>query len=354
MSISARAVLGGGLMGSGIAESAARAGLETVIRDIDDAACEAARGRIEKSLGRVRDKGKLTDAEYEEIRGRVSYTADLEDLADADLVIEAVPENLELKRQILADVAGVVSPECLIASNTSSIAIAQLAGGLPHPGRVLGLHFFSPVPVMALVEIVVALRTSDATRESAEDFARSIGKEAIVAKNRSGLVVHMLLVPYLMAAMRMYEEGFAAAADIDRGMQLGCGYPMGPRTLCDMIGLDVLHMVCDSLYDEYCRPGVRPATDPQTHGGERLTRPEGERRFLRLLKSKGTATTIVLSERSASRGRPTGSVGRTAMVNGACSSVVITSVVGRRGVPGKSGNRALYIRDVSSNRPKAA
>jgi 3-hydroxybutyryl-CoA dehydrogenase len=252
------AVLGGGLMGSGIAESGARAGLETVIRDVDDAACEAARGRIEKSLGRVRDKGKLTDAEYEEILGRVTYTSDIADLAGADLVIEAVPENLELKRAILAELTEVVSPDCLIASNTSSLAIAQLAGALPNPERVLGLHFFSPVPVMALVEIVVSLRTSDATRESAEDFAKTIGKEAIVAKDRSGFVVNMLLVPYLMAAMRMYEEGFATAEDIDRGMQLGCGYPMGPLTLCDMIGLDVLAMVCDSLYDEYRRPEYVP------------------------------------------------------------------------------------------------
>jgi 3-hydroxybutyryl-CoA dehydrogenase len=245
-------------MGSGIAESAARAGLPTVVRDVDEAACEAARARIERSLGRVRDRGKLSDADYEETLSRVTFTADLSGLADADLVIEAVPENLELKRAILAEVAGVVSPDCLIASNTSSIAIAQLAGGLPQPERVLGLHFFSPVPVMALVEIVVALRTSDASRESAEDFVAKIGKEAIVAKDRSGFVVNMLLVPYLMAAMRMYEEGFATAEDIDRGMQLGCGYPMGPLTLCDMIGLDVLYMVCDSLYDEYRRPEYVP------------------------------------------------------------------------------------------------
>jgi 3-hydroxybutyryl-CoA dehydrogenase len=251
-------VLGGGLMGSGIAESTARAGLPTVVREIDGAACDAARGRIERSLGRVRDKGKLTDAEFGEILGRISYADDLRSLADADLVIEAVPENLELKRTILAEVGAIVSPEALIASNTSSIAIAQLAGGLPQPERVLGLHFFSPVPVMTLVEIVVALRTSDGTREAAEGFARTIGKEAIVAKDRSGFVVNMLLVPYLMAAMRMYEEGFATAEDIDRGMQLGCGYPMGPLTLCDMIGLDVLYMVCDSLYDEYRRPEYVP------------------------------------------------------------------------------------------------
>ncbi|MBS1842853.1 MAG: 3-hydroxybutyryl-CoA dehydrogenase [Actinobacteria bacterium] len=258
MKVEPLAVLGGGLMGSGIAESAASAGLPVIVRDVDKEACAAARARIEGSVGRLRDKGRLTDARFEEILGRISYTAELEDLADADLVIEAVPENLELKRAILAELVEVVAPEALIASNTSSLAIAQLASGMPAPERFLGLHFFSPVPVMALVEIVVALRTSEATREAAEGFAVTIGKEAIVAKDRSGFVVNMLLVPYLMAAMRMYEEGFATAADIDRGMQLGCGHPMGPLALCDMIGLDVLCMVCDSLYDEYRRPEYVP------------------------------------------------------------------------------------------------
>jgi 3-hydroxybutyryl-CoA dehydrogenase len=232
--------------------------LPVIVRDVDEVACEAARGRIEKSLGRARDGGRISAAEHDETLSRVVYTERLEDLAGVDLVIEAVPEDLALKRSILAELAGVVAADTLIASNTSSIAIAQLAGGLPGPERVLGLHFFSPVPAMALVEIVVALRTSDATREAAEAFAATIGKEAIVAKDRSGFVVNMLLVPYLMAAMRMYEERFATAEDIDRGMKLGCGYPMGPLTLCDMIGLDVLSMVCDSLYDEYRRPEYVP------------------------------------------------------------------------------------------------
>jgi 3-hydroxybutyryl-CoA dehydrogenase len=258
MSIEGIAVLGGGLMGSGIAEAVARAGLPVVVRDVDEAAFKAARGRIEKSLGRARDTGKIEISEYDEVLARISYTDRLEDIAGVDLVIEAVPENVELKMAILGEVAGVVSDQTLIASNTSSIAIAQLAGGLPRPDRVLGLHFFSPVPVMALVEIVVALRTSDATREHAQGFVKRIGKEAIVSKDRSGFVVNMLLVPYLMAAMRMYEEGFATAEDIDRGMQLGCGYPMGPLALCDMIGLDVLYMVCDSLYDEYRQPAYVP------------------------------------------------------------------------------------------------
>jgi 3-hydroxybutyryl-CoA dehydrogenase len=258
MSIERVAVLGGGLMGSGIAESTARAGLPVVIRDIDEAAFEAARGRIEKSLGRVRDSGKIEAAEYDEVLGRITYTERVEDLADADLVIEAVPENIELKTAILGQVAGVVSEDALIASNTSSIAIAQLAGTLPNPERVLGLHFFSPVPLMRLVEIVIALDTSDATRATAEEFAERIGKRGIVTKDRAGFLVNALLVPYLVAAMRMFEEKFASAEDIDEGMKLGAGYPMGPLTLSDMIGLDVMLMVCESLHDEFREPAYVP------------------------------------------------------------------------------------------------
>ncbi|MDX6654203.1 MAG: 3-hydroxybutyryl-CoA dehydrogenase, partial [Solirubrobacterales bacterium] len=208
-SIERVAVLGGGLMGSGIAESVARTGVPVVVRDVDEAAFEAARGRVEKSLGRARDGGKIDADEYEEILGRVSYTDRLEAIADADLVVEAVPENADLKAAILGQVAGIVSEDALIASNTSSIPIAQLAAGLPRPDRVLGLHFFSPVPVMGLIEIVVALDTSEETVASAQDFAERVGKRAIITKDRSGFIVNMLLVPYLMAAVRMYEEGFA-------------------------------------------------------------------------------------------------------------------------------------------------
>jgi 3-hydroxybutyryl-CoA dehydrogenase len=192
------------------------------------------------------------------ILDRIAYTDRLEDVADADLVIEAVPENAELKANILGQVAGIVGVEALIASNTSSIPIAQLAAGIERPERVLGLHFFSPVPVMRLVEIVVALDTAEATVAAAQDFAAKVGKRAIVTKDRSGFIVNMLLVPYLMAAVRMYEEGFASAEDIDEGMKLGCGHPMGPLTLCDMIGLDVLYSVCDSLYEEFKEPAYAP------------------------------------------------------------------------------------------------
>ncbi len=258
MRIEKVAVLGGGLMGSGIAESVARAGLEVTVRDIDEAAVAGAATRIAASLHRAVEGGKLSGEEAEEVRRRISLTHDLEAVSEADLVVEAVPENAELKANILAQVAGYVSEQALIASNTSSIPIAQLAAGLHRPERVLGLHFFSPVPVMPLLEVVVALDTSAATVEAASEFAERIGKTPIVTKDRSGFIVNMLLVPYLMAAVRMYEEEFATRESIDEGMKLGCGHPMGPLTLCDFIGLDVLYSVCDSLYEEFKRPEYAP------------------------------------------------------------------------------------------------
>jgi 3-hydroxybutyryl-CoA dehydrogenase len=258
MAIERVAILGGGLMGSGIAESVARAGLPVVVRDLDRTAVGAARKRVDASLAHAEERGKIDASEAERIRSRIEMTTELGELAGADLVIEAVPENAELKAGILAQVAGIVSEEALIASNTSSIPIAQLAAGISSPERVLGLHFFSPVPVMKLVEVVVALDTSEATLASAREFAERIGKRAIVTKDRSGFIVNMLLVPYLMAAVRMYEEGFASAEDIDEGMKQGCGHPMGPLTLSDFIGLDVLYAIGDSLYEEFKRTEYAP------------------------------------------------------------------------------------------------
>jgi 3-hydroxybutyryl-CoA dehydrogenase len=258
MSIEKVAVIGGGLMGSGIAESVTRAGLTVTVRDVDDAAVEAARGRVEGSLERAVAGGKMDAAESEAILGRLALTTEVGDLADADLVIEAVPENARLKTKILGEVAAVVSEETVISSNTSSIPIAQLAAGVPRPERVLGLHFFSPVPVMKLIEVVSALDTDEPTLEAAREFAARIGKTPIETKDRSGFIVNMLLVPYLMAAVRMYEEGFATREAIDEGMKLGCGHPMGPLTLSDFIGLDVLYAIGDSLYEEFKRAEYAP------------------------------------------------------------------------------------------------
>ena len=251
-------MIGGGLMGSGIAEVTAAAELSVVVREVDEEAARAARGRVEESLARAVTRTKVSQAAAQEALERIEFTSHLHELADVDLVIEAVPEDADLKTAVLAEVAEVVEPHALIASNTSSIPIAQLAAAVPDPTRVLGLHFFSPVPVMGLVELVVALDTSPETVERARRFVERIGKTAIETKDRSGFIVNMLLVPYLMAAVRMYEEGFATRESIDQGMKLGCGHPMGPLTLCDFIGIDVIYSVCVELYEEFKRPEYAP------------------------------------------------------------------------------------------------
>jgi 3-hydroxybutyryl-CoA dehydrogenase len=252
------AVLGGGLMGAGIAEAAASAGMRVAVRDVDDPALEAARARVERSLDQRVRRGTIDASDGANAFERVAFTRDLDVLAGAEIVIEAVPEQLALKSVVLAEAAAMASPDALIASNTSSIPIAQLAAGLPAPERVLGLHFFSPVAAMSLVEIVIALDTAPEAVVQAREFVARIGKTPIETKDRSGFIVNALLVPYLMAAIRMYEERFASAEDIDNGMRLGCGHPMGPLALSDLIGLDVLFSVCESLYDEFKRPEYAP------------------------------------------------------------------------------------------------
>lgn len=249
-------VVGGGFMGAGIAESAAVAGIGVDLVDVDDSALARSRERIEASLAKAVARGKLDDAEA--VLARIDFAAGLDGLGRAELVIEAVPEVAELKRDVFAAISARVDEEVVIASNTSSIPIAELAGATSNPDRVCGLHFFSPVPVMKLVEVVVALDTSEATEAQAYALAAQMGKQPIRTKDRSGFVVNMLLIPYLMAAIRMLEEGFASREDIDTGMRLGCGHPMGPLTLCDMIGLDVLYAVGTSLFDEFKRDEYAP------------------------------------------------------------------------------------------------
>jgi 3-hydroxybutyryl-CoA dehydrogenase len=256
--VGAVAVVGAGFMGSGIAESAARAGFDVKLHEPDPAPLERSRGRIEASVERAVAGDKLTAEEAAALVERIEWTTDPGPLADADVVVEAVVEDAEVKGRVFQDLDRRLGEDVILASNTSSIPIAQLASWTEHPGRVLGLHFFSPVPVMKLVEVVVALDTDLAVVERAEAFARTLGKRPIRTKDRSGFIVNMLLVPYLMAAVRMYEDGFASREDIDEGMRLGCGHPMGPLTLCDFIGLDVLYAVCDSLYEEFKRPEYAP------------------------------------------------------------------------------------------------
>jgi 3-hydroxybutyryl-CoA dehydrogenase len=251
-------VVGAGFMGSGIAESAARAGIAVKLYEPEQAPLERSRSRIETSVARVVERGRLSDEDAGALMQRIEWSSDLEALAGADLVVEAIVEDEAIKAQTFKALDGVLAPEAILASNTSSIPIAGLAAATGRPDRVLGLHFFSPVPVMKLVEVVVGLDTADETVARAEAFAEQIGKTAIRTKDRSGFIVNFLLVPYLMAAVRMYEEGFASREDIDEGMKLGCGHPMGPLTLCDFIGLDVLYSVCDSLYEEFKRDEYAP------------------------------------------------------------------------------------------------
>lgn len=252
------AVVGAGFMGSGIAESAARVGIRVVLFEPDRAALDRARTRIDESIERALARGKLTDAGAAELVGRIEPTTKFDDLAAAQLAIEAVVEDPNVKGNVFRELDQQLPDAQILATNTSSIPIAQIASWTKRPDRVCGLHFFSPVPVMKLVEIVVALDTAAETTAIADRFARQLGKHPIRTKDRSGFIVNMLLVPYLMAAVRMLEEAFATREDIDEGMKLGAGHPMGPLALCDFIGLDVLYAVCDSLYEEFKRAEYAP------------------------------------------------------------------------------------------------
>jgi 3-hydroxybutyryl-CoA dehydrogenase len=241
------AILGGGFMGAGIAESASIAEFPVLIRELPDY-IDGARTRLEKSMEGAVKRGKLDAEQRDAALARITFTSELTDVAGSDLVIEAVPENLQLKLSIMKGLNEIVSEDTILASNTSSIPIAELACAVKRPVRVVGLHFFSPVPVMKLVEIVRALETSDETIIAAREFVGRLGKHPIETKDRAGFIVNFLLTPYLM-----YEEGFASREDIDSGMKYGASHPMGPLQLCDFIGLDVLKAVCDSLFEEFKR-----------------------------------------------------------------------------------------------------
>jgi 3-hydroxybutyryl-CoA dehydrogenase len=247
-------VIGGGLMGSGIAEVCARASNDVVVHEIDAAAAEAASGRLAKSLDRAVERGKLDGAERDVITGKVTFSTDLSDQADRELVIEAATENEALKKALFSDLDKVVAADTILASNTSSIPITRLASATGRPEKVLGLHFFNPVPVMGLVELVTTVMTSDETTETIRAYAESLGKTVIQATDRAGFIVNMLLVPYLVGAIRMLEAGVATKEDIDAGMRLGANHPMGPLELSDFIGLDTLKHIADVLFDEYKEP----------------------------------------------------------------------------------------------------
>jgi 3-hydroxybutyryl-CoA dehydrogenase len=244
-------VLGCGLMGSGIAEVAARSGYETIVREVTDELVDKGIQKIHGSLGKAVERGKLDAAVRDETVGRLRGTVDLADLADCDVVVEAIVENLEEKRKTFNALDEAVKEDAFFASNTSSLTITQIAMFTSRPDRFVGLHFFNPVPVMKLVEVVRTLLTSDETFDRAFEFARSLGKEPIACRDNSGFVVNRLLVPYLLDAIRALEEGVGSVEDIDKGMQLGCGYPMGPFTLLDFVGLDTTYYIANIMFEEY-------------------------------------------------------------------------------------------------------
>lgn len=252
MGIETLGVVGAGAMGAGIIEVAAKAGVIVVARDISPEAVEAGQSRVERSMAKAVERGKLDEAARDAAVAKITWTTELADLAACDLVIEAAPEILELKKEIFSELDGILRPDAIIATNTSSYPIIEVAMSTGRPEQVVGMHFFNPATVMKLVEVISTQRTADATKDGAAAFATEVlGKRVVHCKDRAGFVVNMLLVPYLCQAMRMYEAGHASAEDIDEAMKLGAGHPMGPLTLSDMIGLDVMLWTAESLYDEY-------------------------------------------------------------------------------------------------------
>lgn len=259
-SISRVGVVGCGLMGSGIAEVCARNNLDVLVYEPSADALDAGRDRVEKSLARAVGKGKLSAVDADATAVRLTYCADLDRFADRDLVVEAIVENGPAKLDVFAQLDKIVADDTLLASNTSSIPIMQIASATSRPEHVVGIHFFNPVPVLPLVEIVPSLMSAPETVERASTFVTAtLGKTVIRAQDRAGFVVNSLLVPYLLAAIRMHDSGFASVEDIDNGMELGCAHPMGPLRLADLIGLDTVKAIAEAMYEEFKEPLYSPA-----------------------------------------------------------------------------------------------
>ena len=252
MTIQRTAVIGSGLMGAGIAEVLAKSGLDVIVREINEEASAAGKARIEKSLARAVEKGKLDEAARDKALSNLRFTTDITDLADRQLVIEAASENEDIKKSIFHELDGVVTdPEAILASNTSSMPIIRFAQSTSRPERVLGIHFFNPAPVQPLVEIVSSVLTADDVRDTVTSFVADVlGKKPVQAEDRPGFIVNALLIPYLCSAIRMLESGFATKEDIDTGMVNGCAHPMGPIKLADLVGLDTCLFAAQSIYEE--------------------------------------------------------------------------------------------------------
>ena len=258
MAIRKVGVVGCGLMGGGIAQTCAQSGYETVVREVNQELLDKGIARIYAAWDMMAGKGKLTQAQVDENRRRLHGTLNLEDFADCDLVIEAVIENMEEKLRLFPALDRIVKPEGLLLTNTSSLNVTQMGAVTKRPDKVCGLHFFNPAPVMKLVEIVRTISTSDETIDTVRQFAISLGKTPVLAKDTAGFIVNFLLIPYLLAAIRMLENSMASRDDIDTAMKLGCGYPMGPFTLLDYVGLDTTLWAAEAIYEEYKDPLYAP------------------------------------------------------------------------------------------------
>jgi len=258
MAIKTVGVLGCGLMGAGIAQVSAAAGYKTIVREIDDIALNKGLGRIRKFLEDGVAKGKVTADARDTTLGNLSGTTTFDALKECDLIVEAIVENLDQKRQTYATLETLVKRDTIFVSNTSSLCVTELAAATRRPDRFGGLHFFNPVPLMKLVEVIRALTTSDETYKTVFAFAQSLGKTAITAPDRPGFIVNRLLVPYLLDAIRAYENGLGTLEDIDNGMKLGCGYPMGPFTLLDFVGLDTTYYIANIMFEEFREPAYAP------------------------------------------------------------------------------------------------
>lgn len=244
-------VCGCGLMGSGIAEVTAKAGIPVVVREVTEDLLKKGLGRIEKSLSKAVEKGKLDEPGKKKVLDNITGTTKLDDLRDCDLICEAIIENIEEKRKLYKELDGCVKKEAIFASNTSSLSITEMGAVTSRPSQFCGLHFFNPVPVMKLVEVVKTLATSESAYETAKTFAEKLGKVVVSCKDSPGFVVNRLLVPYLTNSIRAYQDGVASREDIDNGMKLGCGHPMGPLELTDFIGLDTIYYIAEILFEEF-------------------------------------------------------------------------------------------------------
>jgi len=258
MKIEKVGVIGCGQMGSGIVEVVAKAGYDVVVREVNQELMDRGMARIRKSLDRAVAKGRLAEAERDAALARITPTTSLEELKDRDLVIEAVVEQKELKMDLFRELDGICPPETIFCTNTSSLVVTELAMATSRQDRFACLHFLNPVQVMKLVEVVRTILTSDETFETIFEFARSVGKTPVAAVDNSGFIVNRLLIPYLLDAISVYEQGLASKEDIDTGMKLGCGHPMGPLTLCDFIGLDTMYHVAEIMFEEYREPRFAP------------------------------------------------------------------------------------------------